>query len=303
MNTEKMKLGVVASALGEDLRETPRRARTLGFDGLQYDAYSSALNIAELSGSARREFLRLLSAQERQLVGLRFEVGAKGFGPGADIDRILDRLDKVMESAAAMSAPLVCVDIGPLPAPPQVAKPRPRVTPEMAGLLILPSAPAVEESAPAPKPPSPAELTMMSQTDAALAELGGRADRYSVILAFRSDQASFAAIERALHSVQCPWFGLDLDPAAVLRDEWNMDEVFSRMGSSIRHVRGRDAVAGADRRAKPSMIGSGSTDWAALLANLDAAGYHGWVTVDPIDLTDRLTAAEVGRKRLTDLSV
>jgi sugar phosphate isomerase/epimerase len=297
MNLETIKIGVVASALGEDPREAPRRARTLGFDGLQFDAYSSSFNLPELSGSGRREFLRFISSQDRQLVGLRFDVGPNGFGPGADVDRILDRLDKIMQSAVELSAPLVCVDVGPLPAPQRQSKPKPHITQDMAGFLLLPSAPKVEEAAP-PPPLTPAELAMISHTDSALAELGQRADRYSAILAFRSDLTSFAAIERALKTVHCPWFGLDLDPAAVLRDEWNMDEVFSRLGQWIRHVRGRDATAGADRRAKPAVIGAGSTDWPALLADLDASGYHGWLTVDPIELTDRVGAAEVGRKRL-----
>jgi len=298
MNLEKIKIGVAASAFGDDLRDAPRRARTLGFDGLQYDAYSPSLNIPELSGSGRREFLRLLSSQDRQLVGLRFDVGSKGFGPGADVDRALDRLEKVMESAAAMGSPLICVDAGPLPAPQRQIIPKPKVTQEMAGFLLLPTTPKEQEIAPPPPPLTETELAIISRTDSALAELGQRADRYSVILAFRSDLTSFAALERALRAVHCPWFGLDLDPAAVLRDEWDMAEVLSRLGDSIRHVRGRDATAGADRRAKPAIIGSGSTDWPALLADLDAAGYHGWLTIDPVELTDRIGAAEVGRKRL-----
>ena len=83
MILDSLKIGVTASAFGEDFRSAPQRARTLGFDGLQFDAYSPGLKIPELSRSGRREFLRLLSSQDRQLVGLRFDVGPRGFGPGA----------------------------------------------------------------------------------------------------------------------------------------------------------------------------------------------------------------------------
>lgn len=299
MTPQTFKLGIAASALGNDVRQAPRIARTLGFDGLQFDADSSLLNLIDLAPSGRREFLRLLSTQDRELVGLRFDLGSKGLSPGADVDRAIDRLDKVFSAAAAMASPLVCVDVGPLPAPAVVAKPKLRISPDQAGLLILPSSlappPPPEPAAP---PPDPA---FVGQVEAALAEIGQRADRYSVVVALRSDLASFAALERALLAANCPWFGLDLDPASALRDEWDIGEIFSRFGPLIRHVRGRDASAGADRRTRPAVIGAGSTDWGALLADLDAAGFHGWLTIDPVELTDRLAAAEMGRKRLAAL--
>jgi len=77
-----------------------------------------------------------------------------------------------------------------------------------------------------------------------------------------------------------------------------VDEIFSRLGKLIRHVRARDAVLGADKRTKPAPIGQGSTDWPALLARLDAAGYSGWLTIDPIDLPDRSGAALAAQKNL-----
>ena len=296
-----MKLGVLASGLTDDPRLAPKLARTMGFDGLQFDAYSSSLNLPELSGSGRREFLRLLSAQDRQLVGLRYDLGPKGFGPGSDIDRLLHHLDKVLESAASMMSPLVCLELGPLPAPARQSKPRPKISAEQAGLILIPSLDSAPDSAPE-SPDPPPDPAFVSQVDSALAELGEKADRYSVIVALRTDLASYAALERATLAAGCPWFGIDLDPAAMVRDEWDMEEVFSRLGPLVRHVRGRDAVAGANGRARPAIIGSGSTDWGTLLANLDASGYRGWLTVDPNEMTDRIGAAEAGRKRLNAIA-
>jgi sugar phosphate isomerase/epimerase len=302
MPSEVIKHGVVATALADNLRQSPRRARELGFAGLQFDADLPTLRIPDLPTSGRREFLRLLSSEDRQLIGLRFDAGPRGFGPGADVDRILDRLEKVMESAAGMVAPLICLDVGPLPAPPLVSIPRPRVTPDQAGLILLPTN-LPEPQAPAPSPIASVDPALYSQIDSALEELGRRADHYSVILAFRSDLASFAALDRALRSANCPWFGIDLDPAAVLRDEWAMDEVLAALIGQIRHVRGRDAVAGPDRRTRPAVIGKGNTNWGELLADLDSAGYHGWLTIDPIELSNRLAAAEAGLKHLKSLAV
>jgi sugar phosphate isomerase/epimerase len=245
------RIGVVSTALSSDPRQAATLAHGHGFDGLLFDAYSTELTIPELSATGRREFLQVMRAQNVQLIGLQGELGPKGLGPGADVDRVLHRVEAAMESAAALMAPLLCVDVGPLP----------------------------ENFEP-------------------LVELGHRAERYSVTVAFSSSLASFESLERALRSANCPWFGIDLDPVAILRDSWNIDAIFSRLGNLIRNVRARDAVLGADKRTKPAIVGQGSIDWPALLARLDASGYSGWLTIDPIDLPDRSSAAKAARTAL-----
>jgi sugar phosphate isomerase/epimerase len=305
MPNKTVSLAVVAAALSQDPRAVAARSRAAGFAGLQFDAYSAGLSLPELSVSGRREFLRLLGAQDQRLVGLRWDAGPKGLRPGADIDQILSRLERVMEAAAGLQAPLVCVDVGPLPEPPPEAKPKPKVTQQQAGLILLPStvAPAVGDPSEHERPAArPMDASFASQVDGALAELGRRADRYGATVAFRSDLASFAALERVLREADCPWFGIDLDPVALLRDAWATDEVFSRLGGWIRHVRGRDATSGADRRTRPAAVGQGDTNWEQLLADLDAAGYSGWITVDPIEMTDRVTASSQAREKLTKLT-
>jgi sugar phosphate isomerase/epimerase len=292
-----IKLSVTASSLGDDIRQAPRLSRTLGFAGILFDAISPALNLTEFSASARREFLNLLSAQDQRLVGLQIDLGNKGLAPGADVDRALARLNRTMEAAAALGSPLVCVEVGPLPQPAQTSAPKPRVTPDQAGLILLPNVASAKEPA-MEAPAAPPDPAFVSQVQSALAEIGAAADRYSVILAFRSELASFAALEAALRAVSCPWFGVDLDPSLALRDEWEMDEIFSRQGGLIRHLRARDAVGGADRRTKPAVVGHGDVQWPQLLANLDAAGYRGWITVDPVDLPNRTVAASEGRKQI-----
>ena len=300
MPTDRLKLSVVAAAVSSDPRLAPARSREAGFAGLLFDAYSSALDIPALSSSGRREFRQVLSAQDQQLVGLRWDAGPKGLSVGADVDQFLSRLDRVMEAAAGLLSPLVCVDAGPLPEPPPEAKPKPAVTPQQAGLLILPTAADVAAARAEPQPGTyrPPDPSFVSQVDGALAELGRRADRYGVTVAFRSELSSFAALERALRQSGCPWFGVDLDPVSILRDDWDADEVFSRLGPHVRHVRARDAVSGADRRTKPAVVGRGSVNWGQILSNLDDAGYASWITVEPTELPDRTAAAIAARKHL-----
>ena len=286
---------VVASALSSDPREAAAAARRGGFAGLLFDAFSSTLTIGDLSGTGRREFRHVLAGQDCQLVGLRVELGIKGFGPGADVDRLLAQFDAVLAAAAGLVAPLVVADVGPLPEPPPDAAPKPTVTPEQAGRILLPSfAPPAAPTA----PPPPLDAVHADAVDRAMAELGVRADRYSVVVAMRSELSSLAALDRTLRAARCPWFGVDLDPVSILRDAWDVDESFSRLGPLVRHVRARDAIRGTDRRTKPSTIGRGDTAWDHLLANLDAADYYGWLTLDPADLPDRPAAATLGLKYL-----
>src|SRR5438067_380782 len=82
------RIGAFASAFDPDPRAVPAVARGLGIDGLLFDAYGAGFSIPDLSGSGRREFRQVLSAQDVQLVGLRGELGPKGLGPGADVDRL-----------------------------------------------------------------------------------------------------------------------------------------------------------------------------------------------------------------------
>jgi sugar phosphate isomerase/epimerase len=294
------KFAVLASALTSDPRQAPTLARNAGFAGLLFDAFSSGFNISDLSSTGRREFRHVLSSQDRTLVGFRVDLGAKGFSPGGDVDQLLSQLQKILEAATELTAPLLCIDLGPLPEPPKENKPKPKVTQDQAGLILLPTFAA----APAPDVtemhtiPAKVDPLFAAQVDGALAELGMLCDRYNVTVAFRSDLASFAALERALSAARCPWFGIDLDPVAILRDEWNMHEFFSRLGNLVRHIRARDAITGADRRTKPMPIGNGNVKWGQLFSDLDGASFNGWLTLDPMDLSDRIAAAHTGLKYL-----
>src|SRR5690242_13874856 len=144
-------IAVMAAALTDDARRAPQLARRLGFAGLVFPAASSALDVTDLSATGRREFGRLFSSQDQQLVALAADLGTRGFAPGADLDRTLARLDRVLEAARGLAVPLVCADLGPLPLAAQPPKPKPKVTSQMAGLILLPdtaAAPAADAANP-----------------------------------------------------------------------------------------------------------------------------------------------------------
>jgi len=297
MPSDSLTLSVVAAALSPDPRVAPQMARSLGLGGVQFDAFSSSFDVTDLSQTGRREFLHVLSNEDMQLAGLRVDLGIKGFGVGADIDRLLSQLGKVMDAALGLQARLVCVDLGPLPEPIVVEKPKPTVNPDLAGMLILPPSVSVPPPMPA-RVATPVELAFEASVTSAMLELANRADRFGVTLAFRSDLSSFAALQHVLNAARCPWFGVDLDPVSLLRDAWSVDEIFSVLGPHVRHVRARDAARGADNRTKPMPIGRGDTKWDEFLHNLDGAAYHGFLTIDPLELPDRQSATSAGVKYL-----
>src|SRR4051794_6804515 len=99
-----LKLGVAAAALSTDPRQAAQTARQLGFTGVAFGVVAHGLDLTELSSSGRREFRHVLSNANQDLIGLFAELGPKGFGPGADLDRLLARLDRILETAKGLAA-------------------------------------------------------------------------------------------------------------------------------------------------------------------------------------------------------
>lgn len=293
------RFSVIAATLSDDARQAILMSRNIGFAGLVFDAHSPQLNFTDLSGTGRREFTHILQANAQSLVAIRADIGPKGFSPGADLDRLLSGLDRVIQVARDLNAGAVTIDLGPLPEPPEPVKPKPTITPEQAGIILIPGPseiPATATHPPSPaRPPDPA---FTSHVDGALHALCEIAERYQVQVALHSSLSEFASLGRAIRSTACPWFGVNLDPVAMLQDRWSTDEIFSRLGNSIIHVLARDAIRGDAGRIRPMPVGEGNVPWPELLAALDAAAYRGWITFDPSDQPDANSALRAGWSRL-----
>jgi sugar phosphate isomerase/epimerase len=293
----KERIAVVAAAFSDDPRILPELARSAGFAGVLFDAIGPSLRFDELSATGRRDFGRHLAGHGIALVGLQCQLGRDGLGRGADVDRILSEMRRLMEAARDIASPLICLDLGPLPAAPKpAAASKPTVTKESAGRIILPDIAAAPSEAPAGDQPS-ADPASDAQVLAALSEIGSLADRMRRVVAMRATQATIDSLGYWLARVSCPWFGVDLDPVALLGEPSDGQAAFSRIGPLVRHVRGRDAVRGAGQH-KSSIVGHGDVGWPRLLTLLDEAGYSGWITIDPMDLREREAGAIAGLKQL-----
>ena len=300
MSSAAPRIAVTAAALSADLRTAAPVARRMGFAGLMLDADT----FAGLSATGCREVRHVLSSYDQTLTALRCDLGGRGFMAGADVDRQLSRLERAMDAARKLAAPVVCVDLGPLPNPPPIAAPpKPKPDPLTGGMLILPTAAEIAKLAgPPPEDvaaPDPADVDSVA---AAMAELAARSDRYGVPLAFSATLAPLSALHHALAATDAPTFGVDLDPISLLEDALTPPEAFDALGPLVLHVRARDTVRGTAGRTRPAAVGAGDTDWPELLALLDDAAYHGPLTLDPLQLPDRRAAARAGLSWLRGLN-
>lgn len=281
----------VASSLSPDLRQSALAARTLGLDGVLVDVADPGSAIVHLSDTGQREVRQIFASRNLVLAGLDVALPARAFRPESDIDQVLSFCRSALNACRGLGATVLCLDVGQLPVPPAPPAPKPpRISPEQAGLIIIPS--------PADIKPSEAPVQQLPQrqpefeasTESAMRELCAHADRLGVVLALRSQLSSLESLAAILHRLDCPWFGVDLDPVGILKDDWLLDDVFDRLGTLIRHVRGRDAIGGTQRRTQPALIGRGDTNWPALLANLQAADYRGGICLDPRSTPDSAAA-------------
>src|SRR5258705_9688785 len=101
---------VVASSIASDLRSAPRSARQLGFAGLEVPLVWGSTDLTDLSATGQRDVTQVLATQEQQLVAISCDLGTKGFGPGADVDLLLARLDKAMNAARGLQAGVITID-------------------------------------------------------------------------------------------------------------------------------------------------------------------------------------------------
>lgn len=294
MNRHELKVAVRAASLGDDLRVLAPVAQRWGFYGLQLELRLGNLDLVELSATGQREVKSTIARYELELASVRVALAHAGLGQG-DAGKVLWMMERAMEAAAGVGARMICLDVGRLPAVKLESRSRP-VTPQQAGVILIPEpkdiVEAVEETVDA------SELARWGAVDAGLREIGAMAERYSMVIALSSELSSFASLQRAIIQAACPWFGVDLDPVSVLRDRWDLEQVLDVVGGLVRHVRGRDAITGSDKRTQPAAMGKGSTDWKEVLALLSQGGYGGWITVDTMDLQDRAGEAVRARKML-----
>jgi sugar phosphate isomerase/epimerase len=285
-----MQFSLLIHAISMDQRTTLRDIRLAGFSAVELPL--SAIP-ADLSASGQREFRHLISSHELSLNAIHLSFPGKGFMPGGDVDRLLDRTQQLLHTARDLGAKQVVIDLGPLPRVSNALAKKP-IDPAHLGLLILPDPPKVEVVSNDP----PVDESATSFFDAAMIELGRRCDRMGVATVLRSSLSPVSGLAGAMKRAGCPWFFACCDPSALCVEGIDFHDAFNLIGPHISHVLAVDVIKGEGGRTKPAMIGRGDVPWRQLLSLLRDADYKGLLTIDPTELPDRALASRTGIAQL-----
>jgi len=290
---------VLAHSLSTDIRQAASQSRTLGFDAIEFPV---AHMPGELSSTGFRELRHLIAAQRLELQALHLTLPGKGFMPdtavrgrtSVDIDRALDLAEQAMQVCRQSGAKQLVIDVGLLPRG-RVTPPRKRITSQLAGALILPDTAVQEVEVDA----VPLDTQAIASVDAAMIELGNRADRAGVMICLTTSLSPIVSLADALARVDCPWFFASIDTAAVIREGTQFSDAFNMFTPrKIAHVRAQDVVRGDAGLTRPTIIGRGDVPWRELLSLLREADYLGSILIETTDLPDRTAAARAGLTQL-----
>ena len=255
-----------------DVRTALPPVRRAGFDGISLAA--DRLRPRELSQSGRREVRSLLSRYELAGAFLRVTLPGKGLTPDADVEHFLDDLRTGAELARDCAFAGVACDLGRIPRAEDIPPPKKPVTPEMAGLILLPE--TVQTPEDAPRPLSSAEKSHAAMAAEVLREAGNRLDRIGTPVAFSATLAGTHDLVALLRSAGCPLFFRELDPASSVEEG---PASLVAIKPAVLHVRGTDAQA-VSGKTRPAAPGQGDANWPELLEALRDADYTGFITVE-----------------------
>jgi sugar phosphate isomerase/epimerase len=248
----RLKIGLRLESLGLPLRRAAQEAERLGVAGVQVDAVGD-LSSNNLQQTGRRAFRHLLRAHNLEPTALGCPL-RHGLDVAQDQEPRIEHVRKVMSLTYDLGARVTIVQAGQVPA--EADDPR-------AGLL-----------------------------SEALRALGHHGDRCGVVLALETGLESGAVLRAFLDRFDTGGLGANLDPANLLVHGFNAYEAVRALAGKVVHVHAHDArLASANRAAQEVPLGHGDVDWMQLLGALEEVGYHGWVTIEREQGTNRLAEA------------
>ena len=199
-------------------------------------AAAGEISPSQLSESGRRHLARMCRNLGLSVAALSAE--SLGLADPRTVDECVARTLPVLELAADLRVPVVVADVGPI---------TDRDTEE-------PSSIAVD----------------------ALRALADHAGRVGTRLALQTGPDSPEGLGGVLNAVDCPWLGVCVDPAMLVRYGHSPSAAIERLAEALLLSHLGDATSGGrGRTGLETQLGQGQLDLPAFLADLSAAGYHG----------------------------
>ena len=260
----RFSIGVMVDSFRLPVAEGVRKAREVGADGLQVYVVDGEMAVERLSAQARRDFLSLIRDQGLTISALCGDLGGHGFQLPHENERKIAKSKAIVDLANDLETAVVTTHIG--------------VIPE-------------DHDAPAYR-----------NQLAVCRELGRYAADHGVTFAIETGPEPAQRLRDFLDRLDTPGIGVNYDPANLVMVQ-NDDPVqgVRTLAPYIVHTHAKDGVQYRpcdpvkvyDAFAEGGVeglnigelfnelpLGQGAVDWTRYLDELQACGYHGFLTVE-----------------------
>lgn len=236
----QVRIAIRLSSLGLPFRQALAAAASLGAKAIQIDA-GTDVRLSELSTTGIRQLRKMITDFDLRLAAIRFQT-RRGFDCADGLSRRIDATKDVMSIAYQLGGPLVINQIGNLPDSPE--------DPRYEGLAAV------------------------------ISDLGKHGTRVGTLLAAETGTESGPTLARLLQSDQNAFVAAALNPGKLIVNRFDVDEAVTALSDRIQIVIASDGVLDlAAGRGINVPLGQGTTDYPALLAQLEQQGFAGYFVV------------------------
>ena len=241
---ETDRLSVPTTALARDLRTALRRARDLGFRGVELDA-RGGLEPEAVTQTGLRQIRKWLGDEGVVVSAVAFRTR----GGYADAERLEGRIaatKSALQLAHALGAGVVLNHVGDIP----------------------------------PEPAGPAWRLLVD----VLADLGRWSQHVGATLCVEAGRAAPADLARLIAALPQGAIACDIVTGALVVHGHDPVAAVETLGPHVASVHATDAVAGAFAgRGRAVILGTGQVDFPAVFAALEERGYRGWIGLEPVE--------------------
>jgi sugar phosphate isomerase/epimerase len=241
------RLSVPVAALARDLRRALRRARDLGFHGVELDA-RGGLDPDDVSQTGRRQIRKWLDDEGLVVSAVAFRTRG-GYG---DADRLEGRIaatKSALELAYGLGARVVTNHIGVVP----------------------------------PESEGPQWQLLVD----ALTDLGAWGQRVGAVLCAEAGQTGPDDLLRVIAALPAGSLTCDIVTGSLLVHRHDPAAAVAMLADHIGCVHATDAVAGSFAgRGRAVLPGTGQVDFANVFGTLEERGYRGWIGLEPVQPQD-----------------
>jgi sugar phosphate isomerase/epimerase len=242
MDTDRLSLPTVA--LARDLKTALRRARDLGFRGVELDA-RGGLDPATVTQTGLRQIRKWLGDEGLQVAAVSFRTRG-GYGDTERLEGRIAATKGALTLARGLGAGVVLNHVGDIP--PEAAGPQWQLLVDV------------------------------------LTDIGLWSQHAGATLCAEVGRASPADLARLIASLPEGSMSCDLVTGAAVVHGHDPVAAIDTLGPHLASVHATDAVAGAFAgRGRAVVLGTGQVDLPAVFAALEERGYRGWIGLEPVE--------------------